>query len=342
MLLKRFARRHNHLACTILFMVAMLTWPGPGTAEDSGETSTLMPLVQHSVLVAGAVAGDRLVAVGERGHVLLSDDGGQSWRQIQVPTRSLLTAVTFADASNGWAVGHDAVILRTVDAGEHWERVHYAPELDQPLLDIWFRDPDNGFAIGAYGYFLATSDGGTSWEEQRVSEEDDWHLNRMTADADGRLYIAAEAGSIYFSENRGAQWAKLPLPYEGSMFGVLPLDDGVLIAYGLRGHLFRSADAGQNWTEVTTGTHASLSDAVRLPDGRIVIGGQAGVLLISDDGGQTVKPYRQSDRQAIAALLAGSTDALLTLGEGGIKRISTDFKINRAAETAPSQQKDGT
>jgi photosystem II stability/assembly factor-like uncharacterized protein len=318
-------------------MAAMLTWAGFAAAEDSGETSTLMPLARHSILVAGAKAGDRLVVVGERGHVLLSDDGGRTWRQVQVPTRVLLTAVTFTDANNGWAVGHDAVILRTVDAGERWERVHYDPELDQPLLDIWFRNPKEGFAIGAYGYFLATTDGGTSWQEQRVSEEDDWHLNRLTAAGGGRLYIAAEAGSIYLSENGGAQWAKLPLPYEGSMFGVLPLDDDTLIAYGLRGHLFRSEDAGQSWTEVTTGTQSSLSDALRLSDGRIVIGGQAGTLLVSDDGGRTVKLYRQPDRQAIAALLTGSPKTLLTLGEGGIKRIPTNFNTNSAAATAPSQ-----
>jgi photosystem II stability/assembly factor-like uncharacterized protein len=295
-----------------------------------------MPLAKRSILVAGAEAGDRLVVAGERGHLLLSDDGGQSWRQIQVPTRSLLTAVTFADANTGWAVGHDAVILRTVDAGEHWQRVHSAPELDQPLLDIWFRDTDHGFAIGAYGYFLVTTDGGTSWEERRVSEEDDWHLNRLTAAADGHLYIAAEAGTLYHSENDGKRWAKLPLPYQGSMFGVLPLDGDTLLAYGMRGHLFRSEDAGQTWTEVPTGTQASLSDAVRLSDGRIVIGGQAGTLLVSDDDGRSVRLYRQPDRQAIAALLAGSPKTIITLGEGGIKRIPTEFKINSAAAPAPS------
>jgi photosystem II stability/assembly factor-like uncharacterized protein len=331
-----FGRRRISLAFTAALVAAVLGWAGLAAAARADDTSILMPLAERSILVAGAKAGDRLVVVGERGHVLLSDDGGQSWRQRQVPTRSLLTAVTFADANTGWAVGHDAVILRTVDAGEHWERVHYAPELDQPLLDILFRNPDHGFAIGAYGYFLVTTDGGVSWDERRVSEEDEWHLNRLTSSADGHLYIAAEAGTLYHSENGGDSWAKLPLPYEGSMFGVLPLDGEKLLAYGLRGHLFRSEDAGQNWAEVPTGTQASLSDAVRLPDGRIVIGGQAGTLLVSDDDGRTVRLHRQPDRQAIAALLVGSQKTIITLGEGGIKRIPIDFKINRAAALAPS------
>ena len=318
-----------------MLFTAALCWAGPA-AESAAETSTLMPMAHRSILVAGAAAGDRLVAVGERGHILLSDDGGQHWRQVQTPTRTLLTAVAFADANNGWAVGHDAVILRTTDAGESWQRVHFAPELDQPLLDVWFKDAQNGFAMGAYGYFLATADGGVTWHEQRVSEEDDWHLNRLSRCTTGRLYIAAEAGSIYVSDNGGGQWAKLPLDYEGSMFGILPLKADTVLAYGLRGNLFRSQDAGQSWSKVPTGTQSTLSDALQLADGRIVIAGQAGTVLVSDDGGKSFRLHRQTDRKAIAALMAGSSGEIITLGEGGIKRVSADFTTSTTALPAAS------
>src|SRR5215469_14097420 len=76
----------------------------------------------ESTLILGvAHAGPRLVAVGARGMVLLSDDDGTSWRQAKtVPVRSTLTAVSFIDSKSGWAVGHDGAILATNDGGETW------------------------------------------------------------------------------------------------------------------------------------------------------------------------------------------------------------------------------
>ena len=118
------------------------------------------------------------MVVGERGHVLVSTDGGESWKQARVPVRALLTAVHMHDERTGWAVGHDAVILRTDDGGETWRLVHQAPEEELPLLDVWFRDERTGFAIGAYGYFLVTRDGGDTWASRTISE-DDFHLNAL-------------------------------------------------------------------------------------------------------------------------------------------------------------------
>ena len=226
-----------------------------------------------------------MIVVGERGHVLVSTDGGASWQQAEVPTRVLLTAVHMHDERTGWAVGHDAVILRTVDGGESWTLVHQAPEEELPLLDVWFRDERTGFAVGAYGYFLATEDGGDTWVSRAIGE-DDFHLNALVPVMESgpgaqrpwsqRLYVAAEAGAVYRSDDGGTTWRELPSPYSGSWFGGLALDGHQVLLTGLRGHLFRSEDAGETWTEVTTGTHATLNGAVRLPSGSIVITGLEG------------------------------------------------------------------
>ena len=67
-------------------------------------------------------AGARLVAVGERGSILLSDDSGVSWRQAKVPVSVTLTAVQFPNAKAGWAVGHLGVVLHSADGGETWAK----------------------------------------------------------------------------------------------------------------------------------------------------------------------------------------------------------------------------
>ena len=111
------------------------------------------------------ISEDKLVAVGEYGHILLSNDG-EEWEQANVPVQSTLTAVSFYNDTLGWAVGHDATILHTNDGGKSWLIQHNQPELEKPLLDILFKNPKEGIAIGAYGLVLRTIDGGNTWSKE--------------------------------------------------------------------------------------------------------------------------------------------------------------------------------
>ncbi len=281
------------------------------------------------------------MAVGERGHVLVSTDAGASWKQAKTPVRALLTAVHMHDdGRSGWAVGHDAVILRTGDGGDSWELAHYAPQEERPLLDVWFRDERTGFAVGAYGYFLATEDGGRSWRARTVREEDDFHLNALVpagAEA-GRLFIAAEAGTVYRSDDGGGTWDVLPSPYAGSWSGGLAFDERRVLLFGLRGRLFRSEDGGESWTRVETGTRATLTGALRTPSGEVLVTGLEGTLLTSRDGGRSFSLRQLPSRRGIAAALApaavpgvgaggaatggGGGDRVLLLGEFGVRPLT--------------------
>lgn len=313
---------------------------GASHAQDEGsddaELALHKPLAARSLLLDAAVAGGRLVAVGERGHVLLSDDQGETWRQARtVPTRAMLTGVFFHDEKLGWAVGHDAVILRSRDGGETWELLYRAPEEERPFFDVWFQDAGHGFALGAYGFFLATSDGGDTWSPRQIGgaeaddEEDpygygygvDYHLNHIARAESGRLYVAAEAGTVYRSDDGGETWRSLPSPYEGSFFGTLPLDGEAVLLFGLRGHLFRSDDAGESWRPIESDTTAILAAGARLADGTIVVAGGAGALLVSRDGGETFTLTERPDRQALSAVLAAADGSLVLVGEFGVTKI---------------------
>ena len=292
----------------------------PAQASGNTKPAVQAPLAATSLLLDAAMAGARIVVVGQRGHILVSDDGGESWKQARVPTRALLTAVHMHDENTGWAVGHDAVILRTDDGGDTWRLMHRAPEEERPLLDVWFRDKDTGFAVGAYGYFLATRDGGATWTSRAISK-DDFHLNEIVPAGAERLYMAAEAGVAYRSDDGGNTWHELRSPYTGSWYGALVLDEDRMLLLGLRGHLFLSEDGGESWTQVATGTTATLTDAVRLPSGVVLLTGLEGVLLTSRDGGRTVSTTRLASRQGISSVLALADGTVLLTGEFGVRRL---------------------
>ena len=332
---------HRPCAALAVFLtVALLAAPGVGAPQDEQtETSLIKPLASRSLLLDAAAAGGTMMVVGERGHVLVSRDEGASWTQVAVPTRSTLTGVFLHDDQLGWVVGHDAVILRTRDGGNSWERLFWAPEQERPLFDVWFRDAENGFAIGAYGFFLETDDGGDSWTERAIVDPDeldeeydpfaftsaaDVHLNKIADAGSGRLYVTAEAGLSFRSDDAGRTWESLEPPYQGSFFGSLPLGGDSVLLFGLRGHLFRSDDAGATWRPIETGTVALLTDGVRLADGTVVVTGLAGTLLVSGDGGETFRLVQQPDRQGLATLLPTANGNLVLVGEYGVNTLSAD------------------
>jgi len=295
----------------------------PAVAQDEilPEPAIMAPLAPKALAIDAVAVDGKLVAVGERGHILISNDAGATWKQAADPTRAMLTGVFFYDEDLGWAVGHDSAILRTADGGTTWELVNWAPEEEAPFFDVWFSDPDNGVAIGAYGAYFVTDDGGLTWESQPISDGD-YHLEKIAQAADGRLYIAAEAGVAYRSDDDGETWEELYSPYEGSFFGVLPLDGDSVLFFGLRGHLFRSDDAGETWDDIETGTVAMLTDGIRLADGTVIITGLGGTILISQNGGHTFELHQQASRLGISAIVDAGEGSLLMVGEFGVKMVT--------------------
>lgn len=295
-----------------------------GLPPVHAEEALIAPRAIESLLVDITRAGSQLVAVGERGHILVSADEGQSWRQVAVPVDVLLTAVHFATATEGWAVGHDGVILHTVDGGGHWSVQRnaaaggrYAP----PLLAAWFRDVHEGWAVGAFGLVLHTIDGGAHWEDlsARIDNPDGLHCNAVTGFGDGTVIIAGERGLLLLGQDHGASWQRVAFPYEGSLFGVLASGQQAL-AFGLRGHAFRSEDSGAHWQAVTLPSQQTLSGGMATADGRVVLVGQGGTVLSGRWDTAAFNILQQQQRYHLSAVVA-TGNALLAAGQGGIHRV---------------------
>lgn len=76
----------------------------------------------QTLLISVAIAGKRVICVGQHGHIVYSDDQGKSWTQANVPVSSDLLAVHFPSTQRGWAVGHDGVVLNSTDGGANWNK----------------------------------------------------------------------------------------------------------------------------------------------------------------------------------------------------------------------------
>lgn len=305
---------------------AQATAPDPGAAPEAPERAPIPRQALDQLLLTDvARAGSRLVAVGRRGYAIYSDDDGNTWFRGNTPTDLLLTAVTFADEQNGWAVGHDGVILVSRDSGLTWTEQRSAPEEELPLLDVWFADARKGIAIGGYGLYLETTDGGENWEARSIVEEDR-HLNSIASAGGSTLAIAAEAGTLLKSSDGGQTWSTSPSPYVGSYFGMLGVDGQTLLGFGMRGNVFGSGDGGLTWTapEGETGIKTLLGGAA-LGD-RVVLVGAASALRISDDGGRSFRslPSPQQVATDYSTALFLSENEVLIVGASGPLRVMLD------------------
>jgi photosystem II stability/assembly factor-like uncharacterized protein len=296
---------------------------GAGFVDVLDSPAQMSPLASRSLLQKVTKAGNRLVAVGQRGHVLTSTDGGATWKQSQVPVSADLTSVFFVDDKAGWAVGHDGVILHTADGGERWvvqltgrdankllvaaierkvaadpasddakklleEAKRYAEQgADKPFLDVWFADARTGYAVGAFNLVFRTSDGGRTWESwfDRTDNPKFFNLYAIVAAA-GELYVAGEGGVVLKLDPAAQRFKALTTGYGGSFFGIADAGSAVLV-FGLRGNVYRSEDGGRTWSKVDTGLAASVVSATRTARGTVLLADVAGRMAGSTDEGRT-------------------------------------------------------
>lgn len=341
-----------------------------GPADVLERQSSRSVLAPASLMLAVTRAGQRLVAAGERGIVLLSDDHGQSWRQGSVPVSVTLTSVFFATPTQGWAVGHGGVILHSADGGETWSkqldgvraaqlvlaaaqgasaetgvanagaaarRLREAERLvadgpDKPLLDVYFANEREGLAVGAYGLAFSTGDAGKHWHpvDDRLPNPEGRHLYRIRA-VGSDLYVAGEQGTLYRSRDGGGHFAAIKTAYPGSYFGIVTGSPDKLLIFGLRGNLYRTQDAGQNWRQIGSGRSAALTDGMRADDGAILIVDGSGGMMRSTDDGETFRNIPTGIAGPINSIAQAADGSLILAGLRGVARLPLD-KIGTGVE----------
>ncbi|WP_159916352.1 YCF48-related protein [Pantoea sp. 18069] len=350
---------------------------------DGRQTAFVRPALQvtrptQAVMVCVARAGLRLVAGGERGLIVYSDDNGRQWQQAQVPASVTLTAMRFASQREGWAVGNMGVVLRTRDAGATWQRVldgRTAAELalktaqsayasaeagaaaqqlqasledamrlvsegaDKPFTDIIIRADGSLLVIGAYGLAFASSDGGTTWQAQMHKLPNPEGLSLYGyATRSDEHWLVGEQGLLLRAVGNSGAFLAAESPSTGSLFGALTLRDGALLMFGLRGKLFRSAAPGEPWTAVQTPVDAALFTGLQLDDGHVLLAGQAGQLLMSGDSGRSFKAVGLKTRYPFSAMVNAADGAVVLAGSRGLMRVER-AELHRASGSPDAQER---
>ncbi|RZI39936.1 glycosyl hydrolase [Herbaspirillum sp. HC18] len=344
-------------------MLAALAMAIPMTASAAAFQDVLTAPATESALAARtlfngvASAGKRMVAVGQRGHIVYSDDAGKTWRQAKVPVSSDLVAVAFPSPQTGWAVGHDGVVLHTADGGATWAKQldgigagklmasFYAdlaakgalgsPDVaavladeakriagqgaENPFLDVWFADDNTGYIVGAFNLIFRTTDGGKNWEPwfDRTDNPKRLHLYAIR-EVGGGLYISGEQGLVLKLDETANRFKALETGYHGTYFGITG-GDAAVVAFGLRGNVYRSADGGKQWQKIETGLQEGIVGASSCGGSRLVLISQSGRMLASDDTGEHFRPVKLKQPGPASAVLCAPGDLAVIAGMRGVQ-----------------------
>ncbi len=257
---------------TLVAIMAFSSLPAHAQWQDPLQTPAMKTEKAVSSLLLDVVdTGKSLVAVGERGHVILSKDDGYSWAQADVPVISTLTSVYFVDTQTGWAVGHDAVVLKTQDGGLSWKKQFDGFDANSMLLQ----------------------------QAKQVKAHLESELSKASVVGNpARISLAEEE-----LENATFVLEDAQIDFEDK--STKPLldvwfknkNEGFVVgAYGM---IFKTTNGGDNWLDWSS--HVENPDRFHLnaitstAENRLMIVGEAGIMLRTNNGGdkweQMFSPY---------------------------------------------------
>ncbi|MCX2983072.1 hypothetical protein EYC98_19595 [Halieaceae bacterium IMCC14734] len=276
-------------------------------------------------------------AVGHDGNVLASVDGGRNWvlQRDGLQQQKQLNTVALDEARRRYATA-SAALLAEDEPAQRQQLAQQLEEIDldledaefliaepvhaPPLLDVFFADPLRGVAVGAFNTLLITVDGGVNWREHgaALDNPDGYHINAITGDESGRMWLAAEGGLLYRSSDFGRSWESLESPYPGSWFGIMrqPETDSLLV-FGLRGNVYRSDDLGSTWSPVEGARGRTIAGGIYAGSNHALLVGAVGTLLLSNDGGKSFTGTAVPQRVGFSGVAVVGSRVVL-VGQGGI------------------------
>ena len=346
-------------------LIACTLFSGASSVFAAEPTQSLIAVkAESSMLLDLHAAGDSLVVVGERGHILVSKDGGVTWLQSETPLTQMLTAVDFPSAAIGFAVGHDGQVVRTSDSGATWTLVrkgldaqliinelavkNYAAELSrvQYLIEEGaLEDPDQPSAFK--GMTLDEELEELEWLLESGKEKlNDAVIAQPLMDVwfkdDFIGYTVGSFGQIFKTSNGGRRWTDLSQSVSNvdgyHLNAVVGTNKGSVYAAGEAGFLIYSNDAGKTWSKADLGYDGSIFGLIASDDGATVIAtGLRGNTFISKDKGKSWNSVDTGSDYSFSSGALYGKNSLVLVGTGGKVAISDDGGETFVLHTIPSR-----
>ena len=274
--------------CCLLFAVSSPVL-GSWTKQGTGSLAWL-----HSVFFLDQHRG---WAVGSRGAVLSTIDGGRTWKTKSSPIEDTIRDIYFTDYQNGVIVCERSIydiqtndeprayLLKTMDGGEHWKKVTIrGGTIDARLMRTIFTPDGRGWAFGEGGAMFVTRDAGSSWSRFQAPTR---YLLLGGAIINESGWLVGAGSTILQTSDGGETWhhGRFAAPVNVRFNATSFLNDRIGWAVGSNGAIFRTINGGRSWQRQRSNVSADLLDVkfVNASEGWAV--GAEGTVLHTTDSG---------------------------------------------------------
>ena len=302
-------------------------------------------------------------AVGGKGALLSTVDGGLHWQLKKSPTEDALRDVYFADEQTGWLVCERNIyllkeldeprsyLLQTTDGGANWQRVEAtAGDVDASLVRIVFADRERGFVFGELGALYATEDGGRTWARRRVPTR---HLLLGGTFLDSQQgWIVGAGATLLQTSDGGATWregrienAALSQTSTPAAGATAPASSYLLVPAGANA---TPAAAPSNVATTTTTAREPRGITTRLNAVSFVDArtgwtvGAGGAIFATNDGGRTWRALSSPTAADLSDVKFFDTKEGWAVGTGGTVIHTTDggasWRTERTNTTHPLER----
>ena len=177
--------------------------------------------------------------------LFLYSAGYAQWMKLNSGTNQTINDIHFSSIDTGYAVGQQATILKTVNAGQQWISLSVPTSAD--LKSVYFKNNLDGFVVGQNS-MLHTQDGGINWSTITISPtvvlNDIYFVDAQIG------FAAANAGILLKTTDGGFNWQLINTPATDDISSIqFPHPDtGYAVQTGYNWSFLKTVDAGQTWT----------------------------------------------------------------------------------------------
>lgn len=226
--------------------------------------------------------GSRGWIVGDRGTVLITENGGKSWFLSKWGNFRLNT-IHMITAQRGFAASDSGIILKTENGGREWQVV-FSGDPSTNFSSIAFNQ-NAGIITGSRGKILFTSDNGSTWTSKTLNESKRKNrlpdLNAVYFSDRNDVWIAGNDGVILRSSDRGATWSQSNFK-EYNFYSMVFLNSNEGYIAGENGMIIRTINGGETWRSEKIPTYKV--NRLLLTEDKIWAAGNGGTIQYTASG----------------------------------------------------------